>query len=68
MVDRRKSLHKKTLEEKVIAGRPVLSTYIPYSSFVERMGERREPLPVFSRKSEPSLAFYDLWNDINSLG
>ena len=66
MVDRRKSLHKKTLEQREIAGRPLLPHYIPYSSYVERMGERREPLPAFSKKSEPSRAFYRLWEDIRS--
>ncbi len=66
MVDRRKSLHRKTLEQREAAGRPLLSTYIPYSTFVERMSERREPLPAFSKKSEPSRAFYELWDEIAS--
>ncbi len=64
MVDRRKSLHKRTLEKRSVAGRELLSSYIPYSSYVEKMGERREPLPAFSSKSEPSTAFHELWDEL----
>jgi chromosome partitioning protein len=64
LADRRKKIHRETLEIRDISGIPLLSTSIPYSSLVEKMGERRNPLPAFSRNSKASLAFSALWEEI----
>jgi cellulose biosynthesis protein BcsQ len=64
MVDRRKSLHKRTAD---LAGEipiPFLRTEIPYSSLVEQMGARRAPLRTFAASSRPAKAYEELWREV----
>jgi len=64
MVERRKNLHKEIIETmpKDFAG--FLNSQIPYSSEVEKMGIRREPL-IYSRpNSVQAKAYISLWNEI----
>ncbi len=64
MVDRRKSLHRNVSENR--AGQPVqlLESMIPYSSIVEQMGLRRQPLGAFAASSPAAKAYEELWREI----
>jgi len=64
MVDRRKSLHRRTAELSQEIPLPFLKSQIPYSSFVEQMGAHRAPLHTFARRSPPGRAYEDLWREI----
>jgi chromosome partitioning protein len=64
MVDRRKSLHRRTAELSQEIPLPFLKTQIPYSSYVEQMGSHRAPLHTFARSSPPARAYEDLWREI----
>ncbi len=64
MVDRRKSLHL----EVIAATRPrfpeLLSTEVPYRSEIERMTERRAPLPAYAPHSAAGEIYAALWREI----
>lgn len=64
MADRRKSLHRRIIEDPEAASLPFLETSIPYSSIVERMGVRRAPVGAFARSSLPARAYEALWREI----
>lgn len=66
MVDRRKSLHRDAVEHRLMEPFPFLLNYVPYSSFVEQMGVRREPLPAFLPGSSAAGAFSTLWAEIKT--
>ncbi len=66
MVDRRKKLHRETVEEVQATYDAVLPTMIPYSSTVEQMGLYREPTLVFAPKSPATLAYQSLWHDVET--
>lgn len=62
MADRRRGLHRELLEAppEVMEGR--MQAVIPYSSMVERMGERRAPIAAFAPSDDPALlAYAELW-------
>ncbi|MCH9675680.1 MAG: ParA family protein [Gammaproteobacteria bacterium] len=62
MVDRRKLAHRRT----VVEGRQktgFLRSYIPYSSAIEQIGERRAPVLSFARKHPASLAYVSMWQE-----
>jgi chromosome partitioning protein len=63
LVDRRKGLHRQIVAR---AEHGTLRTTIPYSTWVERMGLERRPLPVFAPHTEASRAYEDLWREILS--
>lgn len=58
MVDRRRALHRKALEEQ--PGWPA----IPMASMVEQMTVQRKPLGAFAASSPPAQAFAGLWTTI----
>jgi cellulose biosynthesis protein BcsQ len=64
MVDRRKSLHL----EVIAATRPrfpeLLTTEVPYRSEIERMTERRAPLPAYAPQSAAGEIYAALWREI----
>ncbi|MGR8920386.1 MAG: ParA family protein [Gammaproteobacteria bacterium] len=64
MVDRRKRLHRELIVE--FAGRyaDVLPSFIPYTSSVEQMGERRAPVNAFADASAGGRAFRGLWETL----
>ena len=64
MVERRKNLHKEIIENmpKDFAG--FLDSQIPYSSDVEKMGIRREPLIFTKPNSVAAKAYISLWYEI----
>lgn len=64
MVDRRKTLHRRTATLADEIPIPFLRSQIPYSSLVEQMGLRRAPLHVFARSSPPARAYQELWREI----
>jgi cellulose biosynthesis protein BcsQ len=66
MVDRRKALHRGTVDIAQEAPIPFLKTEIPYSSYVEQMGMRRAPVHTFARTSKPAVAYEALWREIRS--
>lgn len=63
MVDRRRSIHRQTVE--LAAGGPhrFLRTSVPYSSVVEQMGRHRAPVGLFARGSDAALAYEALWRE-----
>lgn len=64
MVDRRKSLHRKTLEAALEERWEMLSTPIPYASEVELMGLRRAPLAAYAPASSAAQAYDGLWKEV----
>ena len=64
MVDRRKSLHRELLETTHQAKIEMLTTHIPYSTWVERMGTERAPLAEFARSTEAAKAYRELWWEV----
>jgi len=66
MVDRRKKLHRRIVEEIAQASPyPFLDTAIPYSSLVEQMGLHRAPLPAWAAPGAPPVSAYrELWYEI----
>ncbi len=64
MVDRRKRLHREIIAT-LAAGMPaMLTSEIPYSSDVEKMGIHRAALPEFAGHSRGALAYEALWAEI----
>ncbi len=64
MVDRRKRLHRDTVEQWSRERSDVLFTQIPYASEVEQMGLRREPLALYAATSRASRCYESLWWEI----
>ncbi|MEA3337101.1 MAG: ParA family protein [Chloroflexota bacterium] len=64
MVDRRKKMHRELSESIAEEIDGVLESIIPFASVVERMGIRREPVPVFAGRSKAAQAYRDLWAEI----
>jgi cellulose biosynthesis protein BcsQ len=66
LVDRRKNLHKELTERNSeLFDRPS-KAMIPYSSDVERMGEKGLPLEVLSPHSQPAASYRQLWSEIKA--
>jgi hypothetical protein len=63
MVDRRKGLHRRIVEDGRAHGSGFLDTVIPSSSVVEHMGLRRAPLSTYASHTEADRAFRELWNE-----
>ena len=66
MVDLRKRLHREICDRDNGHAAGFLKTRIPYSSVVEKMGVRREPLEVYARSSTAAALYRDLWDEIDS--
>jgi chromosome partitioning protein len=64
MVDRRKSLHAEVIASTRELFAAMLATEVPYSSEIERMTERRAPLPAFSPRSAVGLVYAALWAEV----
>lgn len=67
MVDYRKKMHKKIVSEFPQMSKDCLTTTIPYSSTIERMGEFRAPVATFSSNSRADKALKNLWLEIKNL-
>ncbi len=66
MVDRRKSLHHEVIATTRAEFPALLATEVPYSSEIERMSQRRAPLPAFSPRSSVGLIYAALWAEVES--
>ena len=64
MVDARKVLHRRIVEELPKRMPSVLTNHIPYSSEIEQMGLRRAPVNIFAGHTRPAHCYEDLWWEI----
>ena len=64
MVDRRKSLHHEVITSTRAQFPVLLATEVPYSSEIERMTQRRAPLPSFAPRSPMGLIYESLWAEV----
>ena len=64
MVDTRKNMHRGTAVSIYREFNNVLYNPIPFLSIVEKMGLERQPVPAFSPNSPASLAYQNLWTEI----
>jgi chromosome partitioning protein len=64
MVDRRKSLHSEVISSTREQFPSILATEVPYASEIERMTQRRAPLPAFAPRSAAGLVYAALWAEV----
>ena len=64
MVDRRKRLHRETIENMQLARPETLSAQIPMSAEIERMPVYRGPTVLRAPESPATLAFAELWREV----
>ena len=62
MVDRRKTLHRTTVEALPRDRAEVSTICVPAASLVEQMSVRREPVVSFAPTSAAAQAYADLWS------
>ena len=67
LVDRRKAMHRSTLEHAAAAPFAFLKSEIPYASEVEQMGVQLAPLAAYDRASRAGRAFSTLWQEVSEL-
>jgi chromosome partitioning protein len=63
MVDRRKRLHRETVEAVQLSRPETLSPQIPMSAEIERMPVYRAPIVSRAPDGPPALAFAELWRE-----
>jgi hypothetical protein len=66
MVDRRKSLHHEVIASTRAEFPALRATEVPYSSEIERMTQRRAPLPAFSPRSVVGQVYAALWGEVEA--
>jgi len=66
MVDRRKRLHCDVIVQFAREHHEVLTSYVPYASDIERMGEHRAPVNVFADSGVGGRAFRALWDALKA--
>ena len=64
MVEKRKKMHKEVINELSSENQHILSSQIPYSADIEKMGLSRQPVPCFLPRSKATLAYEQLWREI----
>jgi cellulose biosynthesis protein BcsQ len=64
LVDNRKNLHRSTMEHFRSTQPKVIRSIIPSSTEIEKMGINRAPVYTFSKNSEGSLAYRNLWQEL----
>jgi cellulose biosynthesis protein BcsQ len=64
MVERRKKMHNEIIAENL--HRHFLSSTIPYSSEVEKMGALRSPVTHFNPRSKASQSYSKLWQETSA--
>ncbi|SLN77727.1 ParA family protein [Oceanibacterium hippocampi] len=64
MVDRRKKLHRELTQDETRKALGILSSAIPYSSDIERMGIERAPVPAFAPRTTAAGCYRALWREI----
>lgn len=65
MVDRRRALHKQTIEELRARFPSILATEVPYGSEYERMAARRAPIESYAPASAAAETYRALWREID---
>jgi chromosome partitioning protein len=65
MVDRRKSLHKETIDSLRQRYPAILNTEVPYGSEFERMTLRRAPVESYAPASQAADVYRSLWREID---
>ena len=65
MVDRRRTAHREIVDGDREGPFRFLKTSIPYSSIVEQMGARRQPLGAFAPRSRAAMAYRALWAEVS---
>ncbi len=60
MVDRRRRLHRETVE-RMVHEENVAAAVVPQSTYVEQMAVRQAPLAVFAARSPAAEAYAQLW-------
>jgi len=66
MVDRRKSLHKETIDALRNRFPAILETEVPYGSDFERIALRRAPVESYAPASVAASVYRSLWQEIDS--
>ncbi|MFZ2404480.1 MAG: ParA family protein [Methylobacter sp.] len=64
MADRRKKMHREIMDNLIQSHPEILTTAIPYASDIERMGLERMPLGGYIKKSQSTVAYDALWQEI----
>jgi cellulose biosynthesis protein BcsQ len=65
MVDIRRSLHRELMASTRERFPDILATEVPYWSEIERMSQRRAPLPVFSPSGAAAPIYRALWQEMS---
>jgi len=66
LVDRRKKMHRETVEAYTGGGR-YLRTSIPYSSDIEKMGATLAPVLLSAPRSKAAEAYRHLWEEVGEI-
>jgi chromosome partitioning protein len=64
MVDVRRSLHRELMTSTRAQFPAILNTEVPYWSEIERMSQRRAPLPAFSPHGAATPIYAALWREV----
>lgn len=67
LVDLRRKLHLKTMENFRATKPKILNNKIPNLSTFEKMGEEQAPVSAFSYNSRASYAYRSLWQELKSM-
>lgn len=65
MVDRRRSLHNEIIASTRADFPIMLTTEVPYWSEIERMTQRRAPLPAYSPTGPATTIYRSLWSEVS---
>jgi chromosome partitioning protein len=65
MVDRRRSLHNEIIAIARAEFPIMLTTEVPYWSEIERMTQRRAPLPAYSPTGAATAIYRSLWSEVS---
>jgi cellulose biosynthesis protein BcsQ len=66
MVDRRRSLHRETIDDLRRRFPSILQTEVPYGSEFERLAARRAPVESYAPASEAAAVYRSLWAEIDA--
>ena len=64
MVDRRRALHIEVIATTRAEFPNILTTEVPYWSAIERMTQRRAPIPAFAPHSAAAMIYQSLWAEV----
>ncbi|CUJ92982.1 Sporulation initiation inhibitor protein soj [Ruegeria denitrificans] len=69
MVQRRKTLHLETIEKmRKQYKKRILEAEVPFAADIERMGENRAPVSIFAGRSDASVAYQALFDELEKRG